>query len=88
MRNATIVKAMPNGNENAAVVVVECPYCTRQHTHGIPGKDLDRDLLGTWGGRVAHCVTETTEGYILADPWDLVQIARMSGEAVSKVAQA
>jgi hypothetical protein len=45
--------AVPRGR---SLVVLCCPYCGREHTHG---------LAGSGGARVAHCTPGTTRSYRL-----------------------
>lgn len=70
--NAEIIRAVPNQSFPGAVIVtVLCPYCGKQHQHGIPVQDVDS---GDYGGRVPHCPPGPMRSpeYHLTDPQRLV----------------
>ena len=72
MTNAQITTATPNPSFAGAVLVVaDCPFCGRKHTHGIPPQDAG-DLFGGYGTRVAHCIDGSQGVYVLTDPDGLV----------------
>jgi len=46
------------GKCKGKVVVIDCPYCGKTHTHGCPnGK--------TVGHRIAHCSDSPDKGYFI-----------------------
>jgi hypothetical protein len=52
--NVTSVTKNPSSKDGALLVKVWCPYCNREHTHGVP---LDR--VNKKACRVPHCNDRT-----------------------------
>lgn len=68
---AQIIKAKPNPTFRGAVLVtVLCPFCGKQHGHGVPGQDIGG--AAQYGTRIAHCTTGEGGVYHLTDPHGLV----------------
>ena len=50
---AWVVATEPNRTyPDCLVVTVDCPYCGRQHTHGVYAQEYEDDTMGR---RVPHC---------------------------------
>lgn len=55
---ATVLRVTPNASAPGFyIVTVQCPHCSREHTHGAP------DHTGHDGHRVAHCADPRPVGF-------------------------
>ena len=60
-------------------VVVACPFCRRQHVHGVPGATLDAE--GTYDARLSHCHDREHRSYLLVPAARAVTAPAPSGRA-------
>lgn len=61
---AHVIRSAPNPDfPDAVVLTVDCPWCTKTHTHGAESVRPD----GCYGHRVTHCVSGQGRGYEIVD---------------------